>query len=79
MVVSNRKKAQQSRRTAEAEQLRVNNEIICFIENQIADSEDEKECDKQLKEHLFPVFLNGDMTKPATGKRKNKFGNLKKY
>ncbi|KAH9824436.1 hypothetical protein DFH28DRAFT_1163076 [Melampsora americana] len=79
MVFSNRKKAQQARRAAEAEQLRVDNEIILFIENQIADSEDEKECDDHLKEQLFPVFLKSDTAKPALGKRKNKFGNLKRY
>jgi hypothetical protein len=71
MVFSNRKKAQQARRAAEAEQLRVDNEIILFIENQIADSEDEKECDDHLKEQLFPVFLKSDTAKPAPGKRKN--------
>ena len=41
MPISNRRKAQQSRRADEAERLRIDNEIISFIENQIAGSEDE--------------------------------------
>lgn len=78
MAVSNQNKAQQYHQPAEAEELWVDNEIICFIENQIANSEYEKERANQLKEHLFPVFLNCDMTRTAIEKQKSKFGNLKK-
>ncbi|KAH9818796.1 hypothetical protein DFH28DRAFT_925573 [Melampsora americana] len=79
MAFSNRKKAQQARQAAEAERLRIDNEIVGFIENQIADSEDEQECDEELKEQLFPVFLGHDTAKPAIGKRRNRLGNLKRY
>ncbi|KAH9817359.1 hypothetical protein DFH28DRAFT_890069 [Melampsora americana] len=79
MAFSNRKKTQQARRAAEAERLRIDNEIVGFIENQIADSEDEQECDEELKDQLFPVFLSHNTVKPAIGKRRNRLGNLKRY
>ena len=41
MSISNCRKAQQSRQADDAERLRIDNEIISFIENQIAGSEDE--------------------------------------
>ncbi|EGG00562.1 uncharacterized protein MELLADRAFT_93198 [Melampsora larici-populina 98AG31] len=79
MAISRRKKAQQSRRANEAERLRIDNEIVLFIENQIADSEDENECGDELNQELFPVFLTRDTSRTAIGKRKNKFGNVKNY
>ncbi|KAH9815139.1 hypothetical protein DFH28DRAFT_968857 [Melampsora americana] len=77
MVYSNRNKAQQARRATEAEQSRIDDGIVLFIEYQIVESETDQECDDQLKEQLFPVFLSHDIAKAAIGKRKNKLGNLR--
>ena len=79
MPISNRRKAQQSRRADEAERLRIDNEIISFIENQIVGSEDADECDNELNPKLFPVFITCATSALNIGKCKNSFGTVKNY
>lgn len=79
MAISKRRKSQQSRQANEAERLRMDNEIVFFIENQVADSEKKNACGNELNKRLFPVFLSCEKYGPAIGKRKNNFGNLKSY
>ena len=79
MSISNCRKAQQSRQADDAERLRIDNEIISFIENQIAGSEDEDEYDNELNQKLFLVFLTCATSALTIGKRKNNFGNVTNY
>lgn len=74
MVVSKLKRAQRARRLAERQRIDQGAQIVMFIENEIADTEDEDEFDDQLQERLWPVFTNHDTSTSTLGKRRNRFG-----
>lgn len=74
MAVSAAKKAQRARRRAEKKRRDHQAEIINFIEQNIADTEDEGEDNENLHKQIWPVFHSRDHTKPRTGKRKDRFG-----
>ncbi|KAH9808400.1 hypothetical protein DFH28DRAFT_936107 [Melampsora americana] len=80
MPISLARKAQRARRMAERQLTEKEAQIISFIENNTADSEDEAECDEdEIQQELWPVFTTCDTSKPHQGKRKNRSGQPVNY
>lgn len=75
MPISLARKSQRARQMAERQLLEEQAQIINFIINDTADSEDEAECDEdEVQKTLWPVFTTRDTSKPHQGKQKNRSG-----
>lgn len=80
MAISLARQAQRARRLAEHKLMEQEAHTISFIENDVADSDDEAECDEdELQQKLWPVFTTRDTSKPHQGKRKKKSGQAVNY